>query len=552
MLTRYLIATVATIALFTATPAVAQSADPHPSVIDSIFAAYDHTSTPGCAVGVYRKEQIVFERGYGMADLNQSVPISPLTAFYIGSTSKQFAAISVALLDEAGKLTLDDPIRKWLPELGASTDRITVRHLIHHQSGIRDYLGLWSISGRSYADEIPPAMALDLIARQRALDFTPGSKYSYSNSGYFLLSEIVKRASGQTLRAFADSAMFIPLGMRNTHFHDDNSMIVPRRAEGYQANGRGGFDIVRTSYALVGDGGLYTTLEDLRRWDANFYHNQLGRRGQDLVTQITTAAPLGDGSPGTYAFGLFPATHQGLPMISHGGAFIGFRAELVRFPTQRLSVAVLCNENSAPAEQLALQVADRYLADQLAPTTTVGAEGPATVTVPTERLRRLAGRYEVLPGMVLEVSVDRNDLLFNGLGVSAKAVAHSDSTFTVGPLGRIDFVTTATGPAIVARAVGNDAAPRLSEVPPLTPATLASYVGRFTSDELDTWAVFDTVGDTLRMQLRWSEPLTLVQTAPDVFTRPQMGRIHFDRGPGGAIIGFRMSAGRIQNVIFTR
>ena len=230
-------------------PVPSRVADPEPAAIDKIFAQYDHTNTPGCALGVFRGGQVIYSRGYGMADLNQGIPISPRTVFYIASTSKQFTAMSIALLAEQGKISLDDPIRKWVPELPAYADRITVKHLVHHTSGIRDYLGLWGMSGRSTADEIPEEVALDLIRRQKATDFEPGSRYSYSNSGYFLLSVIVKRASGLSLRQFAQANMFGPLGMTSTHFHDRNTEIVPNRAEGYQPSPAGGFDIVRTSFA---------------------------------------------------------------------------------------------------------------------------------------------------------------------------------------------------------------------------------------------------------------------------------------------------------------
>src|SRR5438876_6046097 len=197
------------------------AADPTSAAIDSVFSRYDHTGTPGCALGVFRDGRMVYQRGYGMADLNQGIAITPRTVFYLASTSKQFTAMSVALLAEQGKVRLDDPVRKYVPELPPYADSITVRNLIHHTSGIRDYLNLWALSGRSFADEIPEEVALDLIARQHAADFPPGVRFSYSNSGYHLLALIVKRASGLTLRDFAEANIFRPLGMRSTHFHDD-------------------------------------------------------------------------------------------------------------------------------------------------------------------------------------------------------------------------------------------------------------------------------------------------------------------------------------------
>ncbi len=369
--------------------------DPDPKAIDAIFARYDHTSTPGCALGVFRDGRIVYSRGYGMADLNHGTWITPTTVFYIASVSKQFAAFSIALLAEEGRISLDDPVRKWVPELPGYTDPIRIRHLVHHTSGIRDYLGLWTLAGRPFTDEIPQEAAIDLIARQRSLDFAPGSRYSYSNSGYILMAEIVKRASGKSLREYAHDKMFEPLGMRQTHFHDDNGMIVPGRAESYERRGDT-YRAIRSSYALVGDGGLLTTIEDLLRWDNNFYQNRLGRGGQGLIDQVITPGGL-DSAQASYAFGLTPGSYRGLATVGHGGAMFGFRTNMVRFPSERLTVTVLCNDGSANTGALTQQVADLYLADKLGPKPEAAASRPPepapTVPITAQQASSYAGRY---------------------------------------------------------------------------------------------------------------------------------------------------------------
>ncbi|MHB1329495.1 MAG: serine hydrolase domain-containing protein [Gemmatimonadales bacterium] len=381
--------------LFVAGGALTGAADPDPKAIDAIFARYDHTNTPGCALGVFRDGRIVYSRGYGMADLNHGIPIRPTTVFYIASVAKQFAAFSIALLAEEGRISLDDPVRKWVPELPAYTDSIRISHLVHHTSGIRDYLGLWTLAGKPLTDEVPQEEAIALIVRQRSLDFAPGSRYSYSNSGYILMAEIVKRASGQSLRQYAHSKMFEPLGMRQTHFHDDNSMIVPGRAESYERRGDG-YRAIRTSYALVGDGGLLTTIEDLLRWDNNFYQNRLGRGGQGLIEQVITPGGLSTGQA-NYAFGLMPGTYRGLATVGHGGAMFGFRTNMVRFPSERLTVTVLCNDGSANPNVLSQQVADLYLADKLGPkpeASTFSPPTPAPTTpITAQQASAYAGRY---------------------------------------------------------------------------------------------------------------------------------------------------------------
>ncbi len=528
-----------------------RAADPEPKAIDAVFAKYDHTDTPGCAVGVFRDGQTVFGRGYGMADLNQGVPITTNTVFYIASTSKQFTAMSTALLAEQGTISLDDPVRKWIPELSSVADRVTVRHLVHHTSGIRDYLGLWGLSGRGFADEIPAEVGLDLIVRQKALDFEPGSRYSYSNSGYLLQSEIVKRASGLSLRQFAESKIFGPLGMTATQFHDNNAEIVGRRAEGYEPLPSGGFQIVRTSFALVGDGGLLTTIADLAKWDENFYHNRLGTRGAALIDQVTTPGRFNSGEPQTYAFGLVKGEYRGQPVIQHGGSFIGFRAQLLRFPSQHFSVAVLCNDYTAQPERMAEQVADLYLADRLAPIAAASGEVGGPV-VAADRLDRWVGRYEIRPGTVGQITRTGSALSLKAFGELLPLTAIDDSTFSAPMLDRVGFRSTPTGPALWSVATGpSEAAPRLGPEPKYSTVDLQSYAGRYASDELDTWAVVEARGDTLRARTRWGPWVALEPIQKDRFSAAG-ARVQFDRNRADRVTGYRVSAARTQNIIFVR
>ena len=541
------------LALLLILPLRSRAADPETQAVDRIFAQYDHTNTPGCAVGVFRDGKIVYSRGYGMADLNQGTPISPATVFYIASTSKQFTAMSTALLAEQGKISLDDPVRKWVPELPAYADRITIRNLVHHTSGIRDYLGLWGLSGRSFADEIPEAVALDLISRQRALDFEPGSRYSYSNSGYFLLSVIVKRASGLSLRGYDQANLFGPLGMTSTHFHDNATEVVAHRAEGYQPSSAGGFEIVKTSFAGVGDGGLLTTVLDLAKWDENFFGNRLGTRGQALIDQVTTVGRLNNGDEQTYAFGLMKSTYRGQPVVEHTGSFIGFRAQLMRFPTQHFSVAILCNDYTAAPERLAQQVADLYLVEKLTPVVAPGANDAAGVAVAAGRLDRWIGRYEMMPGMIGRVTRVGAGLSMAAFGTNLPMAAVDDSTFTlVGPGMKIEFRTTAKGPGLIATGMGaTEPSPRLGAVPVLAPATAAGYAGRYRSEELDTWADVEAKSDTVKARTRWGEWRNLEPVANDLFVVAGV-RVEFDRDKAGRVTGYRMSQARTRNVGFTK
>ncbi len=522
--------------------------------VDAIFARYDQGSTPGCALGVYLNGQMAYERGYGMADLGHGVPISPTTVFYIGSTAKQFTAFAVAMLAERGSLSLTDSVRKYIPELPEWGESISIEHLIHHTSGLRDYLGLWSMSGRSFADEIPLEHAIDLIAQQRGLNFVPGSEWSYSNSGYVLLAEIVGRVTGSSLRQFMDDEAFAPLGMESTLFYDDNAEIVVNRANGYQPDGDGGYRLFRTSYALVGDGGLLTTVADLLKWDENFYQIEpVG--GRPLVDTLTTPGHLDNGEPVSYAFGLMPGTHRGLPIVQHGGGFIGYSAQLLRFPTEHFSVAVLCNDASANAEGLALQVAALYLADRLDPLP--GPSAPSEAGTPAdvnrEDLELFLGRYAPQPGLIIDVVMLGDALALQPLGGPALTLtATSNTTFSTPALpDAVRFSINAQGePSMLIEGIGqSQPAPRLPPMAALSDDDLAEYAGRYTSAELDTWFQVRATG-ALELRRRYQAWEQLQQIAPDRFVSPS-GELRFDRAEG-RIAGFQIGAARVRGVVFMK
>ncbi len=542
------------VSLLFATRLAAQAlSEPPSSRIDSIFAGVDRADGPGCALGVYRAGAIAYARGYGLASLEHRIRITPRTDFYIASTSKQFTAASVALLAEAGRLDLDAPIRRWVPELPAYTDSITVRELVHHTSGIRDYLTLWDQAGRSFGDDISEDEALASIARQKALDFRPGSRWSYSNSGYFLLSVIVRRVTGKSLRQFSDSAIFKPLGMTHTHFHDDRMMVIPDRAEGYEPRPGGTWVEHRTGFALVGDGGLHTNIEDLAKWDANFYDNKLGKGGPAFIQAITTPGTLNGGRALKYGFGLMQDEYRGLPVVSHGGAFIGFRAALTRYPTRRFSVAVLCNDYAVDPDRLVQRVADLYLA---VPAVTVAAAS-VTRRIDPARLAAYAGRYELFPGMVASLTSRDSTLAAEILGRPPMVLRRgSDSSFTIPQLGNAElhFPLNPRGPVDGVTVVtngGSDRVPRLAPPPALTQADLLAYAGAYWSDELQvTYNIEMTAGKLLVH--RGSGPgIELRLMAPEMFAA-NVGKLMFKRAADGKVAAFRLSTSRSGGIEFVR
>ncbi|MEP7383271.1 MAG: serine hydrolase domain-containing protein [Gemmatimonadota bacterium] len=382
------------------------------AAMDSIFLPMSHSGEPGCAAGIYQNGAVTFERGYGFANLTHTVPITTTTRFTTGSVSKQFTAASIALLVTAGRISLDDDVRKYIPEMTAYPTPVKVRHLVHHTSGLRDFWQLVGLSGLRYDDGYTNDDMLAMAARQRNLNFVPGSEYRYSNTGYLAMAIIVKRVTGQTLRQFADSAIFRPLGMHHSLFLDDHNEIVPDRAAAYSPKGRG-WEVNIWNNDIVGQGGLVTTIEDLQRWDENFYSGKVG--GRAFIDLMQTTEPLTGGAPNIYAFGLNVTTYRGQRFVEHSGSTGGYRAIIARFPDQHTSFAMLCNRSSVNTTQLALRMADVVLASALGPATPratpAGQEEGAAHRIGAARPREAAaivGRYASpeLGGAVWEVVAD--------------------------------------------------------------------------------------------------------------------------------------------------
>jgi CubicO group peptidase (beta-lactamase class C family) len=376
--------------LFAPAPMVAQTmpADPR---IDAIFAPWDREDSPGCALGVIRDGRFVYQRGYGMANLDYGLRNSPRMVYYVGSVSKQFTAAAIARLALDGRIRLDDPVRRYIPELPDYGRPLTIRHLVHHTSGIRDIYGLMDLAGIRMQDVLPDEEALALIATQKALNFTPGEEYLYSNSGYWLLGQIVERVTGESLREYARRNLFEPLGMSHTHFHDDPGHVMRDRVVSYMQTSSGDYRVADlANFDKIGAGGLYTTVEDLLAWDQNFYEPRTG--GEAFLRQMHSRGVLNRGDTLSYAFGLTIGTHRGLRTVRHGGSLMGFRAELLRFPDARLTVAVLCNLGNIAPAGLAERVAAVYLGDRMAPLT--AAAGPAG----GQRGARAGGAAAFAPG----------------------------------------------------------------------------------------------------------------------------------------------------------
>ena len=324
--------------------------------IDRIFAEWNSKDSPGCSLGILQDGKFIYHKGYGSANLDHKIPFDADSVFYLASVSKQFVAACVLMLSHDGKLSLDDNVRKHITELPDYGEQITIRHLIHHTSGLRDYFSLMQAAGLRIGDFHSNQALIDLIAKSKELEFSPGEKYKYSNSGYLLLAEIVHRVSKKTLREFSTERIFKPLGMLSTRFHDDHTEIVPRRVLSYSRND----DRLQVAYLSqwdkVGSGGLLSTVNDLAKWDENLYTGKVG--GKQLIEQLKLRGKFNDGTQSVYAAGLMHGEHNGRKTIGHGGSFMGFKTVHLRFPNERFSVIILGNVANMDPSELAKRVAD--------------------------------------------------------------------------------------------------------------------------------------------------------------------------------------------------
>ncbi len=337
--------------------------DDRSDLVDQLFQKWDLPDSPGAAVGVIHHGDLIYSKGYGLANLDHGIPLDDHSVFYMASESKQFTAACIALLAQEGELSLNDDIRMYLPELPQYPHAVTIRHLIHHTSGIKDYLALMAIGGKNFGDVFTEHQVMDLIASQPKLNNVPGDKYVYSNSGYFLLSQIISKITGKSLREFAQERIFGPLEMTQSVFHDDYRMIIPGRVTGYDRDGDGFVLNAMQNFDNVGSGGLRSCVVDIAKWDQNFYTGKVG--GKKLIETIRTRGKLNDGTQLPYAFGLLIDRYKGLSVNRHGGAMNGFRTHVLRFPEQEFTVICLANISELEPASLTEQVAELYLQDEL-------------------------------------------------------------------------------------------------------------------------------------------------------------------------------------------
>jgi len=527
--------------------------------VDELFAKWNKPDSPGGVVAVIQNGTIVYSHGYGMANLEYGVRNTSSTVFHMASVSKQFTACAIYLLAQDGKLSIDDDIRHYVPELHDFGHTITIRHLLHHTSGLRDQWNLLALAGWRLEDVITEQDILDLIWRQTALNFTPGDQYLYSNTGYTLLGLIVKRVSGMPLSQFARERIFQPLGMTHTHFQDDYGTVVKDRAYSYRPTHGNGYKYIALSYSTVGPSSLFTTVGDLALWDHNFSSGQVG--GEQLLADMQSKGLLNDGKPIDYASGLSINTYRGLKTVGHGGADAGYRTNILRFPDQRLTVIILANAADLNVFTLTQRVADIFLADSFPSPPEEVAQATASkseqIKIDPKILETYIGDYALNPLFVITFTKEGDQLFAQATGQEKYPVfPSSENTFFWKVVDAYFTFDKPTASGEVAGGVhhqnGRDIpATRIVRIA-FTPEHIRDYQGDFYSDELR--AIYTVTYKDGTFHLRYPRgDISLSQVAPDKFVAEYpIGALRFSRGKSGRCDGFTINDGRVQQLRFDK
>jgi CubicO group peptidase (beta-lactamase class C family) len=518
--------------------------DVAPQKVDQIFSVYDKAGSPGCSLGVIRDGDFVYRKAYGSANLELGVPLSPQSVFYMGSVSKQFTAAAIVLAAEQGVLSLADDVRKYVPELPDYGHVITLRQMLHHTSGFRDFFGLIYLSGRDVSDFNSPDEILKIVARQRGLNNIPGDEWAYSNTNYFLLGVVVRRATKKSLAEFANQNIFQPLGMLHTRFYDDHTLVVPGRVAAYDSGAHGSFLVDwSTTYDIVGGGGLMSTVDDLLLWDRNFYANRLGKG--TLTKELQTRGVLNNGNRISYAMGLDLGNYRGLPIVEHDGALFGYRTAILRFPEQKFTVICLCNVASAVPENLARKVADLYLADKLQPgASALDPSGNGNLSDPAT----FEGKYlDPRTHMMYSFTASDGNLLAWGAVLRRiSADKFYDLESNVITFERSNGVMKAR---LDIQGETYFSGSRVEELR-LSGTALAAYEGRFRSTELDATYSLSLEQGTLALRNRDNPPEKLIPITPDEFDAGSLGRVVFHRDSDGRVSSLTVFTQDVRGIEF--
>lgn len=529
--------------------------------VDELFTVWDSNDSPGASVAVVKDGAIIYKNGYGMANLEYDIPNSPSTIFHVASVSKQFTVFSLLLLESQGKLSLDDDIRKYIPEVPDFGPTITLRHLATHTSGMRDQWNLLALAGWRLDDVITTEHVLKLVSKQKELNFNPGEELVYCNTGFTLLAEVVARVSKMSFAEFTQANIFTPLKMNNTLFYDDHEKIVKNRAYSYQSASNG-FKKSVLSYANVGATSLFTTVEDLSLWSINFSNPKVGNPA--IIKKMNTKTVLNDGKEVSGAMGQFVGEYKGLNEIQHGGADAGYRTYLTRFSDQNFAVVVFSNSANFNSGGIAHKIVDIYLKDQLEtkPEEEIKEDTEVTtteeITVDQEILQSYVGDYELQPGFIITVTEENSVLSVQATGQPMIGTGPISNTKfkLVGVEAEIEFLSKDDGTIEALKLYQNGRimdAPRMASFDK-SAVDLSTYQGSYYSDELSTYYHIHLEDNELVVKHQRHSNLKLELVKEDTFSSNAwfFGQIEFVKDENNKIKGFKVNADRVRDLYFGR
>jgi CubicO group peptidase (beta-lactamase class C family) len=526
--------------------------------IDSLFLKWNTAISPGCTVGIVRNDSLIFSKGYGMANLEYAISNEPLTLYHMASVSKQFTAFSIILLARQGKLKLDDDIHKWLPWFPDLKEKITILNLLNHTSGIRDQWQLLAISGTRLDDVITQDQIIKILSKQQALNFKPGDKYSYSNSGFTMLAEIVKAASGQTLRQFTDSAIFKPLGMTSTHFHDDYTEIEKNRSYSYDRKDSSHFTNAVLSYSVSGATSLFTNINDMSKWVMNFYDHKVGdQKDIDLLTQ---KGKLNNGKELSYALGIVSDTYNGWRQYSHSGGDAGYRTHVAVFPDLKMGFIVFSNlGNFNPGEKV-YAIADFFIKD-----TAVKKEGvkkdqrdsAAAVLKDTLSIKKFTGNYIGEEGLPFSFDIRNSQLHYHIFNENNFLLKELKDTFSIPQAPEIKFIFGIKGKDTTVDLITPDQLFHLKKYIKDTSQTnefLKKYTGVYYCPELNCKYGIDLKDHHLILtNSKYNDAkLTLIGKDHLMNDNWWINHLIMKRDSKNNIIGFEVNSGRIMHLKFNK
>jgi CubicO group peptidase (beta-lactamase class C family) len=520
--------------------------------IDAVFENWKDPKKPGLAVSIVKDGETVYAKGFGSANLEYDIPITPKTIFHAASLSKQFTAFAVLLLEADGKLSLQDDIRTYIPEVPDFGKTITLEHLASHSSGLRDQWRLLNIAGYRLDDVITTEHILKLVAKQKELNFNPGDDDSYSNTGFTLLAEVVARVSGQSFADFTQERIFKPLQMKHTQFYDDHQKIVKNRAYSYSKTDDG-YKKRTLSYATVGPTSLFITAEDFTLWAQNFENLTVG--SSSIIEKLNTRPKLNDGKEGGFALGQITGTYQGIKVFVHSGSDAGYKAYFVRVPDHHLSVAILANLSSIDPIEQAFGIVNLYLSDHFEeqkPRDIFKPDPSTFISLSTSQLQKFEGDYwEPIEGYKRKIYVKNDTLMyFRSKESESKLVPVGPNRFKM--LGDSEDVTVVFN-------TNKNKEPQLqfyvNDRPPLqmlayTPVKLKGYTGTFYSEELSTFYSFLLKDNKLIAEHPRLDAIEFLPIQKDVFRSDSRNykNLTFVRNRKNKIVGLRFSNDGAKNM----